>query len=403
MSTCSHRPNDTAAINGNPSLRVETHRPTFPELELVRSFAEPIRSRENEIATQRELPSDLATDLKEAGLFRLLLPRALGGSELPLPGYLRCIEAVAEADGSAGWCVGQGGVFANSADGMSPALADAIWGQNPAAVVATGTPTGCRAEERDGVFYLTGHWRFASGCMHADWLGAMADLVRADGSTSFGMCIVPKVAVELGDGWNVSGLRGTGSREYRATDLEVPDGHAIPIALFRSHRGLATGLPNGLLFASTFGAVGLGIARRAIDALIDLAQDKVPAFGNKKLLDDDIVHVGLAQAEANWCSARAFLLEMADECAYQHAEGNGPTGAARTRLRLAATNAMRTSGTVVDKTYELAGSDGIFDDHPIYKCFQDIHAVTQQIQARPAHFRSVGRALIGLDDEDRVG
>jgi indole-3-acetate monooxygenase len=384
-------------------LRVESHRPVFPALELARSFAERIRGSEAEIFNRRELPPVLANDLKQAGLFRLLLPRKLGGSQLRLPEYLRCIEAIGEADGSVGWCVGQGGVFSNCADGLPAELADTIWGRNPAAVVATGTPTNCKAVETDGTFHLTGHWRFASGCMHADWLAAMADLVREDGSSVAGLCIVPKSSVELGDGWNVTGLRGTGSREYRADALEVPDGHAIPIDVFRTHRGVATGLPNGLLFASTFGCVGLGIARRAIDAFIDLAQDKIPAWGNRKLMEDEMVHVGLAQSEAQWCSARAFLLDIAEECAYMN-DGDGvPTGAATTRLRLAATSAMRTSGLIVDKIYELAGSDGVFDDHPIYKCFQDIHAVTQQIQARPAHFRTVGRALVGLDSEDAVG
>ena len=384
-------------------MRVESHRATYSELDRARGFFERIRASGRDIAEHGELPPTLASELKQAGLFRLLLPRDLGGSQLSLPRYLRCIEAIAEADGSVGWCVGQGGVFCNGADGLPEAVAQDIWGENPDAVVATGTPGNNVAVEQDGTYYLSGHWRFASGCMHADWLGAMADLTDENGQSQFGMCIVPKESVDLGGGWNVTGLHGTGSREYRTDGLKVPDGHAVPIAVFRSHCGKATGLPNGLLFASSFGAVGLGIARHAIDALIDLAQDKVPAFGNRKLQDDEMVHVGLAQSESRWQSARAFLLEMAEECEYQRAQSGQPGGPARTRLRLAATSAMRTSGEVVDKIYELAGTDGIFDDHPIYRCFQDIHAVTQQIQARPAHFRSVGRALIGLDSEDIVG
>ena len=384
-------------------MRIESHRPTFPELDLSREYAERIRAVEADIVRERELPSALAAELKQAGLFRLLLPRSLGGSELPLPRYVRCIEAIAEADGSAGWCVGQGGVFANSADGMTSELADEIWGCNPAAVVATGTPAGCQAVERDGALHLTGHWRFASGCRHADWLAAMADLSHLDGRTYFGMCIVPKAAVDLRDGWNVAGLRGTGSREYHVDSLAVPLHRGIPIGVFRSHRGAATGLPSGLLFATSFGSVGLGIARRALDTLVDLAHDKVPAFGDRKLLEDSLVQTGFAQAEAQWWAARSFLLEVAEACHYQHAEGTGPDGRSRTHLRLAATNAMRTAGTVVDKVYELAGSSGVFDDHPRHKCFQDIHALTQQIQARPAHFRGVGRALLGVDSLDNVG
>ncbi|MDG2071860.1 MAG: acyl-CoA dehydrogenase family protein [Pseudomonadales bacterium] len=383
-------------------MRIESHRATFPELDLARSFSDRIRSCENEISTHRELPKDLANDLKQAGLFRLLLPSTLGGSQLSLPKYLRCIEAIGEADGSVGWCVGQAGVFANGADGYPPELTNIIWGDNPAAVVATGTPVNCKATEMGDIFQLTGRWRFASGCMHADWLAAQTDLVLEDGTEAPGLCLVPKDSVELGDDWNVTGLRGTGSREYRTEALAVPKAQVVPVEVFRSHCGAATGLSNGLLFASSFGSVGLGIARRAIDSLIDLAQGKVRAFGNRKLMEDEMVQVGLAQAEAEWHSARAFLLEIADECAYLHKQESAPSGAARTRLRLAATNAMRTSGKVVDKAYELAGSSAIFHDHPLYKCFQDIHAITQQIQARPAHFRTVGRALIGLESEEDV-
>ncbi|MBT6278193.1 MAG: acyl-CoA dehydrogenase, partial [Chromatiales bacterium] len=71
----------------------------------------------------------------------------------------------------------------------------------------------------------------------------------------------------------------------------------------------------------------------------------------------------------------------------------------RAHLRLAATSAMRNAGKVVHEAYSTAGSDAIFDDHPLHQCFQDIHALTQQIQARQAHYRTVGRTLLGLEPD----
>ena len=53
-------------------------------------------------------------------------------------------------------------------------------------------------------------------------------------------------------------------------------------------------------------------------------------------------------------------------------------------------------------TARVFGNDVIFDDHPLHRCFQDIRALTQQIQARPAHFRTVGRVLLGLDPDNAV-
>ena len=192
-------------------------------------------------------------------------------------------------------------------------------------------------------------------------------------------------------------MRGTGSREYTLNDCQVPTTHTISWNEWGEYRGESTGLPTQLLFAAGFGSVGLGIARRAMDSFIDLARGKTPVFANKKLLEDEMVQVGVAQAEAAWRSTRAFLLETAQECAHVHQAGGLPGRDLRTRLRLASTHAMRRSGDVVDQVYAMAGSDSIFDDHPLQRCFQDVHALTQQAQARPAHYRTVGRVLLGLE------
>ncbi len=384
-------------------MRMDERRGGFPELETARSVKPLIEAARADIAADRELPKQLVEALTGKGLFRLLLPRSLGGSELSLPRFIRCVEVIAEADGSTGWCVGQGGVFPNVADYMPEETAEAIWGANPGAVVATGTPTGSTAFEVEEGFRLKGRWRFASGVMHASWLAAMSPIVDEIGKAiGFGMFLVRRDEITLGDGWNVQGLRGTGSRDYTLDGLVVPRPRALLDNVFRTHCGVATGLPAHLLFASAFGSVGLGIARSAVDTLTATIEGKTPTFTNRKLLDDDLAHVGLAEAEAMWGQSRSFLHDVAEECAYQYERDGEPSDRMRAQLRLSATNAMRRSAEVVDKAYTLCGTDGIFEDHPLHRNFQDIHALSQQIQARPAHFRTVGRVLLGLPPDSAV-
>lgn len=336
-------------------------------------------------------------------MFRMLLPAELGGAQLSLPRYIRCIEVIAEADGSTGWCTGQGGVFPNLADRMSTAAAEDIWSADANAVVATGTPSGSTALKTQRGYRLNGRWMFASGVMHATWLAAMAPKVDGAGKTvGFGMFMVPKSDIELQDGWNVRGLRGTGSRQYVLKDIEVPDYRAMDGPVLRDHCGSATGLPALLLFASAFGCVGLGIARRALDEVRHIIAEKTPYSTSRTLLDDDMVHMGLGEAEAQWGAARAYLFELAEACTHDYTQRGEVSGELRTHLRLAATNAMRQAGRVVEKTYEIAGSSVIFDDHPLQRCSQDVRALTQQIQARPAHFRTVGRVLLGLEPDNAV-
>ncbi len=382
---------------------MDGRRGSFEELERARALAPRIRAAQSEIEARRELPPELARQIAKQGMFRLLLSGSLGGCELGLPEFIRVVETIGEADGSTGWCVAQGAVFANVAPALSPGTADEIWGVDPDAVVATGVPVGSEAREVAGGHRLTGRWRFASGCLHAGWLAALAPVAAANGERAAPRTfLLPRSQAKIEEGWNVRGMRGTGSHEYTLDGLEVPLARSIRQADFVGFCGGSTGLSCHLLFACGFGAVGLGLARRAIDSFVEVAQGKIPVFANKKLREDELVQTSLAQAEAAWGSTRAFLLDVAEECSHASRSLTRPGSRSppplqlRARLRLAATHAMRRSAEVVDQIYALAGTDSIFDDHPIQRCFQDVHALTQQVQGRPAHYRTVGRVLLGL-------
>ena len=64
-----------------------------------------IMARAAEVAEGRRLPTDLVASLKRAGAFRMPMPKAWGGPEVPLPDQLRIVETLSAADPSTGWCV----------------------------------------------------------------------------------------------------------------------------------------------------------------------------------------------------------------------------------------------------------------------------------------------------------
>lgn len=75
-----------------------------PVLHASIGLAEQIREASNEIETGRRIPQSIATAMKEAGVFGMVMPRAWGGPELDPLTQIRVIEALAMADGSVGWC-----------------------------------------------------------------------------------------------------------------------------------------------------------------------------------------------------------------------------------------------------------------------------------------------------------
>src|SRR4051794_9645088 len=135
----------------------------------VRRIAGSFEARALETEALGTMPPDLVAEVRAAGLFRLLQPRALGGLELPPAEALAILTELCRADASNGWTtlirVG-GNAFASWLD---PAVARATLGDDAdVTTAAVFAPTG-RAEPVDGGFRVGGRWPFASGSSHAEW------------------------------------------------------------------------------------------------------------------------------------------------------------------------------------------------------------------------------------------
>jgi alkylation response protein AidB-like acyl-CoA dehydrogenase len=135
-----------------------------------------------------------------------------------------------------------------------------------------------------------------------------------------------------------------------------------------------------------------------LEAFIILASRKTPR-GLARLADNAVVQADVARAEARLGSARAYLLETLATI-YARADDVEPIDVAdRARVRLACTNAIHGAIEVADFTYKAAGVDGIFPGSPFERRFRGIHTLSQQIQARSAHFEAVGQILLGMPPE----
>ena len=141
-------------------------------VEAARSLMPWIRECAEQIEREGRLPGELVRALAEAGVFRMLAPRALGGGEADPLTHFEVIEALSEADGSVGWCamIGSGGGWFASL--LRPDVGYELFARDPYVVMAgsLGLPPGARAVAVDGGYRVSGHWSFASGCLHSKWL-----------------------------------------------------------------------------------------------------------------------------------------------------------------------------------------------------------------------------------------
>jgi alkylation response protein AidB-like acyl-CoA dehydrogenase len=361
----------------------------------------------DEIERARRIPEALLGRLHDSRLFRMLLPRSAGGDQTEPAVYVAAIEVLAQHDASVAWNVFVANSSALIAAYLDPAVNHAVFA-DPHSIVAWGPPNASRASAVDAGYRLTGKWDFASGCRQARWMGAHCHVREADGAlrlNRFGRPTVrtllfPASEATLIDTWRTIGLRGTASDSYGVDELFVSEAFSTTREdpTLRCERGPLYAFTMQCLYATGVAAVAFGIARAMLSEFIALASRKVPR-NLARLADNAVVQADVARAEARLGSARAYLIETLTTI-YAHADEVAPIEVAdRARVRLACTNAIQGAAEVADFAYKAAGVDAIFPGSPFERRFRDMHTLSQQIQARGAHFESVGQILLGVPPE----
>lgn len=371
-------------------------------IETASALATEIRSSHARIDSERSLPSDLASALAKAGLFRTLLPRSLGGLELDPAQALGSMEAIGYADASAGWCVMIGATSGMSAAYLDHAVAGSIHSSIDTVTGGVFAPVGHAVIDGDD-FIVTGTWPWMSGHRHCEWLAGGCVIIEGgqpkrleNGMPDSRMVFFRAREARLLDGWHVSGLSGTGSGEVSVEQLRVPRTHSVSLITDAPREsGPLYRMPVFGLLAQGIAAVMLGNARGAIDDLIELAAHKHPQGSRRSLADRATVQAEVAKAQAALGSAKAYCRESIDLAWQRAVAGEPPDTSLRAQLRLSATWATRTAAEVTRSMYDLGGGSSVFLSCPLQRRFRDAHVGTQHAMVSASTYELTGRVLLG--------
>jgi alkylation response protein AidB-like acyl-CoA dehydrogenase len=331
----------------------------------------------------RQLPRQLVDELHAAGLFRMWLPRAIGGAELPPLPFLRVIEELSRQDGSLGWCTVIPAGYGRLAGALEEDVAREIFGTGMGVLVGTLNPTG-KAVAAPGGYRVSGRWSYGSFIGYGDWVlgnciteDAGNPRHGADGGPEFRLCLFPRTEVEVFDIWHVGGLRATGSNDFQVADLFVPEQHTIPLVDFQPPPRRP-----GPLYAAP---------------MIEIGAEKKTAGSSTVLRDKPLAQADLARAEALLGAGRAYLFGELGTMWEDAVAGRAISLRARAGVRLAACQATQCAIQAVDLMYQTAGGAALFQSGRLERCFRDVHAAGQHIVvSMQATLEPVGRVLFGL-------
>jgi alkylation response protein AidB-like acyl-CoA dehydrogenase len=362
-------------------------------LESLQLLAPLLQERRDAFDKLRRLPDEVFEALADAGLFRLWLPKAIGGPELSLFDFMRVVETASALDGSVGWLIANGGGMSRAGGYVGRAVAR-DWFSDPRGFVAAATGAIGTATPVNGGYRVTGRWPFGSGAHHASLFMVLA--AEAPQAPTL-CCYAGREDVTIVDNWHVLGLRGTGSCDFELRDVFVPAAHVHPfLDLAPSDPGLVYRMPAGSIFPWSISAVPLGIARGAIDAFVEQASRK-SAGASVSLRDREAVQTVVGRAEAMHRAACAGLVEAMTELAAAMEIGGERLVTARAMFRVAPAYATETAISIIDMLAVSAGSASIFETCPIERAVRDVRAAARHVALAPGNYLVAGRVGLGLD------
>jgi 3-hydroxy-9,10-secoandrosta-1,3,5(10)-triene-9,17-dione monooxygenase len=370
-----------------------------------------LRARASRTEELRRLPPETERDLHEAGLFRILQPKRVGGSEFDYVALVDCADPIGRADASVAWNL------ANLAShhwmlGMFDKRAqDLVW-KDPNALIASSFifPAG-RARKVGGGYRLRGSWPFSSGVDSCDW-NMLASVVSSDDEADgiqYRIFLLNKSDYKIRDTWNATGLRGTGSNDVEVADAFVAeemtlavsdlDGGPTPGSVVNPNALYA--LPVFSLFPFVLSGVALGNAQACLDDYTGIARHRASTYNRAKIGDLQSTQIKIAEASAKIDAARLIMRSTCIEAMADARRGYVPDTAVKTRFRRDGAFSVNLCTEAVSLLFAASGARGLSTAGALQRQFRDAHAINSHLAFNfDSAGTNYGRVALGLPSEN---
>ncbi|MCS3548941.1 acyl-CoA dehydrogenase family protein [Bradyrhizobium japonicum] len=397
---------------GQPTGQEAGERAYAAMIARTRALVPRLRERAARTEELRHLPTETEKDLHDAGLFRMLQPKRIGGAELDYVALVDCAELLGMADASVAWNLANLashhwmlGMFAQKAQ-------DLVWDRDPDALIASSFifPAG-RATRVEGGYRLHGSWPFSSGVASCEW-NMLASVVYSDDEADgieYRIFLLPKGDYKVLDTWNVAGLRGTGSCDVEVRDAFVPDFMTVavgdlaggPTPGSKVNPNPLYALPVFSLFPYVLSGVALGNAQVCLDDYAEVARHRISTYNRAKLSDFQSTQIKIAEASAKIDAARLIMRSACVNAMEDARRGRIPDMATKTRYRRDGAFSVNLCTDAVSMLFAASGARGLFTTGVLQRQFRDAHAINSHLAFNfDAAGTNYGRVALGLPSEN---
>jgi indole-3-acetate monooxygenase len=374
-------------------------------IDTAREIAPIIREHSQEAERERRLSQPVLKALRETGLLRMNTPRSLGGLETDPVTRALVVEEVGRHDSAAAWTLENPLDWAFFCARLPDEGAEEIYSRGADILIAAQFGRPLKATSTNGGYRISGQAPFVSNCRDADWFSStvLVDEDSAAGEPEMRMVYFPREGCEIIDTWNVMGMRGTGSHDISVTDVYVPKFRTFPMQPDfepgSHYRGPLYRLPLMGTAAAGIPTPMLGVARRALDEVTELARNKTPVASSCLLRERATAQVQLGRAEAILRSGRLLLLDTLRQAWRRCLDGETHSLEQRADLQLGIAHAMTSAVQAVELACSIAGTTAFRATSPLERCFRDVQTMRHHVFASEQRYGTFGQVYLGVEPD----
>jgi len=349
----------------------------------------------------RRLAPAVVERLKELQLFRMGLPKFLGGWEDDPVEVLKAYELLSSAEASVAWSVWNNHLACTFGRFLDEDSMKEIYKDASHVYANSARPEGI-AEIVPNGYMVSGRWSLVSGCELSDWFALRCLVTSEDLPKTLGpgaklkLFFIPKSTINVIDTWSVGGLRGTGSHDIEITDTFVNEKYAIdfksPVKIDNAY----SRLPIGCMNSAGNAAIALGLLKSATDDLVKICLERVTAGKNLDLRDRLTVQTAVSKSKTILSAARTQLHNSVSILWQESLEGNTYSDEQLADVWAASVQAATAARAMVSEIYAVAGTASLYTTSHIERVHRDIHAVLQHGIVQPHWMNQAGMAYLGL-------
>jgi len=358
-------------------------------LERARALVPTLRKRAAEMEEARQLLPETEAELHASGLLRFAQPKRWGGMELDYVALFDIPAEVGRGCTSTAWSVANLAIHHWMLALYDERAQEEVWRENPDAIIASGIayPQGS-AKRVDGGLVISGYWNFSSGVDGSHWNMLAVTVRDGDKVVDHCMCLVPRGDYQVIDDWQVLGMRGTGSKSVKVTDLFVPAHRALSMYLARGGAefpGARTNpnpvyrVPLSGMGSHCIAGAAVGNAQAALELSCEAVGERSTNYTVSRMRDFQTIQLRVSAAGARINAARLVARNDCLEGQAIAASGRVPTLEEKLRWKRNIAYAVQICTEAVDSLHGMAGAKGIYDHYPIQRLFRDAHSLMGHI------------------------